>query len=69
MEDTFHILVEDKLFGEDWLKSFATEILDKKYGKTDVAEVVKGLPHLKGHQKSRFASLIAGEQKDVQWNS
>ncbi len=31
MEDMFHIQVEDKLFGEDWLKCFATKILDTKY--------------------------------------
>jgi hypothetical protein len=41
MEDMFHIQVKDKLFGEDWLKCFATKILDAKYKKTDVAEVVK----------------------------
>jgi hypothetical protein len=27
MEDMFHIQVEDKIFGEDWLECFATEIL------------------------------------------
>jgi hypothetical protein len=27
MEDMFHIQV-DKIFGEDWLECFATEILD-----------------------------------------
>jgi hypothetical protein len=26
MEDMFHIQVKDKLFGEDWLKCFATEM-------------------------------------------
>jgi hypothetical protein len=36
MEDMFHIQVKDKLFGEDWLKYFVTEILDAKYEKTDV---------------------------------
>ncbi len=30
MEDMFHIQVEDKIFGEDWLECFATEILDAK---------------------------------------
>jgi hypothetical protein len=40
------------LFGEDWLKCFATEILDAKYEKTDVVEVVKGLTHLNAHQKA-----------------
>ncbi len=48
----FHIQVKDKLFGEDWLKCFATEILDAKYEKTDVAEVMKGLTHLNAHQKA-----------------
>jgi hypothetical protein len=49
MDDMFHIQVKDKLFGEDWLDCFATEILDEK---TDVAEVVKGLTHLNAHQKA-----------------
>jgi hypothetical protein len=41
MEDMFHIQVEDELFSEDWLKRFATKMLDAKYEKTDVVEVVK----------------------------
>ncbi len=51
MEDMFHIQVKDKIFGEDWLECFATEILDAKYERKDVAEVVKGLTHLNAHQK------------------
>ncbi len=35
MEHMFHIQLKDKILGEDWLKSFATEILDAKYKKTD----------------------------------
>ncbi len=54
MEDMFHIQGEDKLFGEDWLECFATEILDAKYDKTDAAEVMKGLTHLNAHQKADF---------------
>jgi hypothetical protein len=41
MEDMFHKQAKDKLFSEDWLKCFATKILDAKYEKTDVVEVVK----------------------------
>jgi hypothetical protein len=41
-----------KIFCEDWLECFATEILDAKYEKTDVAEVVNGLTHLNAHQKA-----------------
>ncbi len=51
MEHMFPIQLKNKIFGEDWLKSFATEILDAKYKKTDVAEVVKGLTHLDAPQK------------------
>ncbi len=49
MEDMFHIQVKDEHFGEDWLECFATEILDAKYERTDVVEVVKGLIHLNAH--------------------
>ncbi len=51
-EDMFHIQVKDELFGEDWLKCFVTKILDTKYEKTDVAEVVKELTHLNAHTKA-----------------
>ncbi len=69
LECMFLIQVKDKLFGEDWLKCFTTEILDAKYKKTDV---VKG--HERTHSsectsKSRLALSATGEQKDVQWNS
>jgi hypothetical protein len=48
----FHIQVEDKLFSEDWLKCFKTEILDAKYERTDIVEVVKGLTYLNAYQKA-----------------
>jgi hypothetical protein len=48
----FQIQVKDKLFGEDWLECFATEIQDAKYERADVVEVVKGLIHLNTHQKA-----------------
>jgi hypothetical protein len=51
-EDMFHIQVKDKLFSEDWLECFATEILDDKYEMTDLVEVIKGLNHLNTHQKA-----------------
>ncbi len=52
MEDMFYIQVKDKIFDEDWLECFATEILDATYEKTDVDEVVKRLTHLNAHQKA-----------------
>jgi hypothetical protein len=59
----FHIHVEDELFGEDWLKCFATEILDAKYEKTDVVEVVKGLTHLNAHQKADLLQVLQENNK------
>jgi hypothetical protein len=64
MEDMFHIQVEDKIFGEDWLEWFATEILDAKYAeKTDAAEVVKGLTHLNAHQKADLLQVLQENNK------
>jgi hypothetical protein len=63
MEDMFHIQVKDKIFGEDWLKCFATEILDSKYEKTDVAEVVKGLTHLNAYQKADLLQVLQENDK------
>jgi hypothetical protein len=63
MEDMFHIQVKDKIFGEDWLECFATEILDAKYDKTDVAEVVKGLTHLNAHQKTDLLQVLRENNK------
>jgi hypothetical protein len=34
------------------LNAFATEILDAKYERTDVVQVVKGLTHLNANQKA-----------------
>ena len=36
MVGMYHIQVEDKILGKDWLEYFATEILDVKYEWTDV---------------------------------
>ncbi len=63
MEHMFHIQVKDKIFGEDWLKSFATEILDAMYEKTDVVEVVKGLTHLNAHQKADLLWVLQENKK------
>jgi hypothetical protein len=70
MEDMFHIQVNNKIFGEDWLECFATEILDAKYEKTDVAEVVKGLTHLNAHQKVDLLQVLQENNKMFKkWNS
>ena len=58
MEDRFHIQVEDKIFGEDWFECSATEILNAKYERTDVAEVMKGLTHLNAHQKADLLRVL-----------
>ncbi len=59
----FHIQVKNEIFGEDWLKSFVTEILDAKYEKTDVVEVMKGLTHLNTHQKADLLWVLQENKK------
>ncbi len=63
MQDVFHIQVEDKLFGEDLLKCFATEILGAKYEMTDVTEIVIGLTHLNAHQKADLLRVLRENKK------
>jgi hypothetical protein len=63
MEDMFHIQGEDKIFGEDWLECFATEILDAKCEKTDIVKVVKGLTHLNAHQKADLLRVLQESSK------
>ncbi len=63
IEYMFHILVKDELFGEDWLKCFATKILDAKYEKIDVVEVMKGLTHLNAHQKADLLPVLQENDK------
>jgi hypothetical protein len=58
MEDVFHIQVKEELFGDDWLKCFATKILDAKYEKTDVVEVMKGLTHPYAQQKADLLQVL-----------
>jgi hypothetical protein len=63
MEDMFHIQVEDKLYGKDWLECFATEILDAKHERTNVVEVMKGLTHLNTHQKADLIQVLQENNK------
>ncbi len=63
IDNMFHIQVEDEIFGEDWLECFATEILDAKYERTDVAQVMKELTHLNAHQKADFLQVLQENNK------
>ncbi len=67
MKDKFHIHVKDELFGGDWLTCFGTEILDAKYEKTDVADVMKGLTNLNAHQKADLLWLLQENKKMFNW--
>ncbi len=45
------------------LNALQTEILDAKYEKTDIAEFVKGLTHLKAHQKADLLRVLQENDK------
>jgi hypothetical protein len=63
MEHMFHIQVKDEIFGEDWLKSIAAEILNAMYEKTDVVKVMKVLTHLNAHQKANLLWVLHENKK------
>ena len=63
MEDQYFVQLEDEILGEDWLKCFATEILDAKYEWTAVENVVKDLNHLKKNQKDDLLQVLKKHEK------
>ncbi|KAL7502241.1 hypothetical protein ACHAXN_000250, partial [Cyclotella atomus] len=63
MVDAFHIQVENELFGEDWLESFAATMLDAKYEFIDVRQVIDQQSHLNMHQKADLLEVLAKHQK------
>jgi hypothetical protein len=63
IEDSLFIQVEDELFGEDWIKCFATCILDAKYNWTDARDVVDKLSHLNTHQKADLLEILRENEK------
>ena len=58
MEDMFFIQTEDELLGKDWLRCYATKILDAKYEWTDVSDVMENLTHLNLHQKADLLKVL-----------
>ena len=63
MCDMYHVQTEDELFGEDWLKCFATEILDAKYELTDVKDVAKRQLHLTEAQREALSAVLERHAK------
>ena len=63
MEETYHIQYKDELLGQDWLKTYATEILYAKYKWTDVREVIDRQTHLTAQQKCDLLDVLTRYQK------
>ena len=63
MEDALFIQQDDELLGEDWLDSFATEILDARYEHTDIRDVVDNQSHLNERQKDDLLSVLRKHEK------
>ena len=65
MADSFHLQEEEEdLFGDDWLDSYAVEkILDAKYEKLDVNQVISEQKHLDDYQKQGLRELFLKYQK------
>ena len=58
MEESHKIQLEDEFLGDDWLRSYATEILDAKYEWTDITEIVSGLKHLDLSQQRDILDVL-----------
>ena len=63
MEDAMYVQTKDELLREDWLDTFATEILDAKYNKSDVNDVVNQQSHLTAAQKEDLLKLLQKHSK------
>ena len=57
------IQFEGEILGEDWLQSYATEILDAKYEFSDVMDVVNNQHHLDENQKKDLLQVLQKHQK------
>ena len=58
MEDSLYIQVEDETFGDDWLDSYATTIIDAKYEKADILEVVNNQKQLNTAQRKDLFRIL-----------
>ena len=59
MADSFFLQVEDDMFGDDWLDNYATErILDAKYEKLNLDELMSKQDHLNADQKEQLKGLF-----------
>ena len=63
MDNSLLLQQEDELLGEDWLNSFATEILDTKYKHLDTDKVVNDMSHLTNSQKDDTGDLLNKHKK------
>ena len=64
MADAYTMQTEEEDFGEDWLDSYATtEILDAKYDKADLKEVVRNQKHLNHDQREDLYRLVEQHKK------
>lgn len=63
LAECFMIQTEDELFGEDWMESYVTKILDAKYEKMDIDEVIKVQTHLPISQKEDLRNLLEKHTK------
>ncbi len=66
MAETIEIQLEDVFFGMDWYDPtyYASEIVDAKYEKVLVDDVVDHLDHLNTEQKNDLNSLSAMDGHD-----
>ena len=62
MEDSLFVQIEDEFLGEKWLDSFAIQILDAKYKKADILDVVNDQKHLNKLQRSDLFNILKNHE-------
>ena len=60
MAESFLVQQEDEDFGEDWLENYATSpVLDAKYEKVEIEDVVSAQTHLTSDQQNDLRDLLS----------
>ena len=64
MTGSFLIQSEEELFGDDWFESYAIEeILDAKYDKMDINDLIANQKHLNAKQQQQLRQLFMKYEK------
>ena len=59
----FMVQHDDEFIGDDWMDCYVSQILDAKYERVDIDDVIKSLSHLTESQKEDLRNLLSRHTK------